>query len=56
MELAFLYMAKRYVGKIFTSVDEIKQMVIGSHVKNENFGKRPLSKINYDISKELKII
>jgi hypothetical protein len=49
------WLEKKYVGKIFESRDEIKQMVIGSYLNKKDFGKRPLSKLKYDISKELKL-
>lgn len=50
------WLEKRYVGKIFKSRSEIDQMIIGNYINEKDFGKRPLAKLTYDISKELKIL
>lgn len=36
--------------------DDIKRVIVGNHVKEADFGKRPLSKMMHDVAKELGLI
>ncbi len=42
-------------GNLF-SEEELNQLIVGNYIKEEDFLKRPLSKLTYDISKELRLI
>lgn len=50
------WLDKKYVGSIFKSRAEIEQMITGNYNTERDFEKRPLAKLTYDISKELKIL
>ena len=50
------WLDKKYVGSIFKSRAEIEQMITGNYNTEKNFEKRPLTKLTYDISKELKLL
>ena len=47
---------KKYNGTLFSSEDDVKRMVLGNYINQEEYSKRPLSKLTADISKELGII
>lgn len=47
---------RKYGGTLFSSEDDVKRMVLGNYVNEEEYSKRPLSKLTADISKELGII
>ncbi len=42
--------------KIFKDTNEIKRLLLGHHIENENIDKRPLNKLIKDISEELGLI
>lgn len=42
--------------KIFKDTNEVKRLLIGNHIENENIDKRPLNKLIKDISEELNLI
>lgn len=50
------WLDKKYVGSIFKSRAEIEQMITGNYNIEKEFEKRPLAKLTYDISKELKLL
>lgn len=47
---------KKYNGTLFSSEDDVKRMVLGNYIVEDEYSKRPLSKLTADISKELGII
>ncbi len=43
----------RHEGDLFSSIEEVKKMIIGNYTNTEDYSKRPLAKLSNDISKEL---
>lgn len=43
----------REFPKLFTSIDEVKNMVYMTDIREEYWGKRPLSKLTHDIEQQL---
>lgn len=46
----------KYNGTLFSSEDDVRRMVLGNYINEDEYSKRPLSKLTTDISKELGII
>lgn len=46
----------KYNGTLFRSEDDVRRMVFGNYVNEDEYSKRPLSKLTADISRELGII
>ena len=42
--------------KIFKDTNDVKRLLIGHHVEDENIDKRPLNKLIKDISEELGLL
>lgn len=45
---------KQHEGTLFSSMDELKSIVFGAPMQEEDIGKMPLGKLTYDILKELR--
>jgi 5-methylcytosine-specific restriction endonuclease McrA len=45
-----------YGNEIFSSKDEIIQMIAGNYIQNEDLGKRPLAKLTRDIAREVGLL
>jgi hypothetical protein len=43
----------RHEGDLFSSIEEVRKMIIGNYANAEDYSKRPLAKLSNDISKEL---
>jgi hypothetical protein len=46
----------KYNGTLFSSEDDVKRMVLGNYINEDEYSKRPLSKLTADISRELGIL
>ncbi|CAM3684760.1 hypothetical protein [Flavobacterium chungbukense] len=46
----------KYKGTLFRTEDDVRRMVLSNYISEEEYSKRPLSKLTADISKELGII
>ena len=43
----------KYNGTLFSSEDDVRRMVLGNYINEDEYSKRPLSKLTADISREL---
>lgn len=50
------YLFNKFNGTLFSSEDDVKRMVLGNYISEDEYSKRPLSKLTADISRELEII
>lgn len=48
------YLYSQYHGTLFSSMDELKSIVFGAPMQEEDIGKMPLGKLTYDILRELR--
>lgn len=46
----------RHEGDLFSSIEEVRKMIIGNYTNAEDYSKRPLAKLSNDISKELGLL
>lgn len=46
----------KYNGTLFRSEDDVRRMVLGNYISEDEYSKRPLSKLTADISRELGIL
>lgn len=46
----------KYNGTLFRSEDDVRRMVLGNYISEDEYSKRPLSKLTADISRELGLI
>lgn len=46
----------RHEGDLFSSIEEVRKMIIGNYTNEEDYSKRPLAKLSNDISKELGLL
>ncbi|MFP3592968.1 hypothetical protein [Chryseobacterium sp. SIMBA_038] len=46
----------KYNGTLFSSEDDVRRMVFGNYIQENDFSKRPLSKLTRDIASELKLL
>jgi len=53
---SFIDMIYNIDDKLFSSRDELRQLIIGTYIEENEYGKRPLAKLTNDIAKEFNLI